>query len=93
MKQKSVMAEALASCGSIEEIKGATLRVQQEMNDQILSVVNSYHSADWPILAAVMKVSVEGLVAQLPPPHRLLYELTVSKTSAVTATVEVRNNE
>ena len=93
MKQKSVMAEALASCRSIEEVAASTLRVQQAMSDEFMAVINSYHSADWPILAAVMKVSVEGLVAQLPPPHRLLYELTVAKTSAVTAKVEVRNNE
>lgn len=93
MKRTSVMKEALASCTKKEEILDATLRVKQEMGDELMAVINSYHAADWPILAAVMRITTETLVKNLNPIQRMLYEVTVEMTSAVSAKVEVNPDE
>lgn len=92
MKRTSVMKEALASCTTMAETREATLRVEQEMGDGITSLINSYHSADWPILAAVMKITLENLVNTMDPTQRLLYEMTVRMLGAVSMTVEVKND-
>lgn len=92
MKRTSVMREALASCTTMAEMRDATLRVEQEMGNGIMSLINSYHSADWPILAAVMKISLESLVNTMGPVQRHLYEMTVCMSSAVSMTVEAEND-
>lgn len=92
MKRTSVMKEALASCSTMAEMRDATLRVEQEMSNGIMSLINSYHSADWPILAAVRKISLETLVNVMHPEQRLLYKATVATLGAVSTTVEVKND-
>lgn len=71
----------------------ATLRVKQEMSDKLMAVINSYHAADWPILAAVMRITTETLVKELDPIQSMLYEMTVDMTSAVSAKVKVNPDE
>ena len=93
MKQKSVMKDPLASCTTKEEVMAASLRVQQEMSDKVAALINSYHAADWPILAAVMKIDTEALVSHLEPVQHLLYEITVSMTGTVSAKVKVDSHE
>lgn len=93
MKRTSIMKKVLASCTKKKEFLDATLRVKQEMSDELLAVINSYHAADWPILAAVMKITTETLVKELDPIQRMLYEMTVAMTAAVSAKVKVNPDE
>lgn len=93
MKRTSVMKEALASCKTPEETEDATLRVKQDMSAKITALINSYHSADWPILAAVMKISTESLVSNLDPLQQLLYRVTVEMTECVSMKASVNPDE
>lgn len=93
MKQKTMLLDAMAGVTSLHDVARAYELVQDIIGDEVTALVNSYHSTDWPIVAACLRLTAEAVFSVLPKEGQELYTSTLDRTNTVCFAREERINE